>query len=133
MTNLSRNLSETAVRCPERPAIRMDDDLLTYGALDEAASRATSPLRDRGLRPGDRVGLMLPNAPAFAVIYFGALRAGGIVVPMNPLLNSREVEYYLGNSGAKPLLAWHDVASEGEFGAKGAAMEPALGTYVFDR
>ena len=122
-TNLSRNLSETAVRYAERPAIRMDDYVLTYAALDDAASRAASLLRDRGLRPGDRVGLMLPNVPAFAVIYYGALRAGGVVVPMNPLLKSREVEYYLGNSGAKLLLAWHDVASEAELGAKAARVQ----------
>ena len=77
MTNLSRNLSETAVRYAERPAIRMDDYVLTYAALDDAASRAASLLRDRGLRPGDRVGLMLPNVPAFAVIYTGrSARAG---------------------------------------------------------
>jgi len=120
MTNLSHNLSEAASRYAERPAIRMDDYLLTYSALDEAASRAASLLTDRGLRPGDRVGLMLPNVPEFAVIYFGALRAGLVVVPMNPLLKSREVEYYLGDSGAKVLFAWHQVASEAERGAKAA-------------
>jgi acyl-CoA synthetase (AMP-forming)/AMP-acid ligase II len=47
-----------------------------------------------GLQPGDRVGVVLPNVPEFAVIYFGVLRAGGVVVPMNPLLQAREVEYY---------------------------------------
>jgi long-chain acyl-CoA synthetase len=123
MTNLSLNLSETAIRYAERPAIRMDDYLLTYAALDDAASRVASLLRDRGLQPGDRVGLMLPNVPAFAVIYYGALRAGLVVVPMNPLLKSREVEYYLGNSGAKLLFAWHDFASEGELGAKAARVQ----------
>jgi long-chain acyl-CoA synthetase len=123
MTNLSLNLSEAAGRYAERRAIRMDDYLLTYAALDDAASRAASLLRERGLRPGDRVGLMLPNVPAFAVIYFGALRAGLVVVPMNPLLKSREVEYYLGNSGAKALFTWHDFASEGEQGAKAARVQ----------
>jgi long-chain acyl-CoA synthetase len=122
MTNLSLNLSEAASMYAERPAIRMDHNLLTYAALDEAASRAASLLRDRGLRPGDRVGLMLPNVPAFAVIYYGALRAGGVVVPMNPLLKSREVEYYLGNSGAKMLFGWYDFASEAELGAKAAGI-----------
>jgi long-chain acyl-CoA synthetase len=123
MTNLSLNLSQSAGRYAERPAIRMDDYLLTYAALDDAAARAAALLVDRGLRPGDRVGLMLPNVPAFAVIYFGALRAGLVVVPMNPLLKSREVEYYLGNSGAKVLFAWHGFASEGELGAKAARVQ----------
>ena len=120
MTNLSLNLSEAASTYAERPAIRMDDYLLTFAELDDAASRAASLLRNRGLRPGDRVGLMLPNVPTFAVIYYGALRAGGVVVPMNPLLKSREVEYYLGDSGAKLLLAWQDVAADAELGCRAA-------------
>jgi long-chain acyl-CoA synthetase len=123
MTNLSLNLSQSAGRYAERPAIRMDDVLLTYAALDDAAARAAALLVDRGLRPGDRVGLMLPNVPPFAVLYFGALRAGLVVVPMNPLLKSREVEYYLGNSGAKVLFAWHGFASEAEQGATAAQVQ----------
>ena len=53
---------------------------------------------------------MLPNVPAFAIVYYGVLRAGGVVVPMNPLLKEREVEYYVDNSGARFLFAWHEVA-----------------------
>ena len=52
-------------------------------------------LARREFRPGDRAGLMLANTPEFCVLYYGILRAGGVVVPMNPLLKSREVEYYL--------------------------------------
>src|SRR4029077_2006376 len=62
--------------------------------------------------PGDRVGLMMPNVPQFLVVYYGILRAGAIVVPMNPLLKSREVDYYLSDSGAAAVFAWHDVAGE---------------------
>ncbi|HET6986848.1 MAG TPA: AMP-binding protein, partial [Kribbella sp.] len=72
-----------------------------------------------GLEPGDRVGLMLPNVQ-FAISYYGILRAGGVVVPMNPLLKAREVEYYLRDSGAKLLIAWHTSAAEAEAGAKAA-------------
>ena len=61
---------------------------------------------------------MLPNVPAFPIVFYGALGAGAVVVPMNPLLKSREVAYYLGDSGAKVLFAWHAAASEA---AKGAA------------
>ena len=50
------------------------------------------------MRPGDRIGVMLPNVPYFAVVYYGILRAGGVVVPMNVLLKEREVAYYLGDS-----------------------------------
>ena len=122
MTNLSHNLTESAQLYPQRVAIRMDDNVLTYEALDDAASRAATLLRDRGVRPGDRVGLMLPNVPAFPVAYYGALRAGAVVVPMNPLLKQREVEYYLGDSGAMVLLAWHEFAAEAEIGAKAAGV-----------
>ena len=61
-------------------------------------------LRARGLRPGDRVGVMLPNVPEFAMAYYGVLRMGGIVVPMNPLLKPREVEHYVADSGAALVL-----------------------------
>jgi long-chain acyl-CoA synthetase len=123
MTNLSHNLTESAQLYPQRPAVRMDDYVLTYEALDDAASRAATLLRDRGVGPGDRVGLMLPNVPAFPVAYYGALRAGAVVVPMNPLLKQREVEYYLGDSGAIVLLAWHEFAAEAEIGAKAAGAQ----------
>jgi long-chain acyl-CoA synthetase len=53
---------------------------------------------------------MLPNVPAFPIAFYGALAAGAVVVPMNPLLKSREVAYYLGDSGAKVVLAWHAAA-----------------------
>jgi long-chain acyl-CoA synthetase len=75
-------------------------------------------LTSAGVEPGDRVGIMLPNVPAFPIAFYGALAAGAVVVPMNPLLKSREVGYYLSDSGAKVVLAWHAVAGEA---AKGAA------------
>ena len=56
-------------------------------------------IHDEGIRPGDRVGVMLPNVPAFTVLAYGILRAGGVVVPMNPLLKGREVAFFLNDSG----------------------------------
>ncbi|MFD7155684.1 long-chain fatty acid--CoA ligase [Kribbella sp. NPDC059898] len=112
MTNLSLNLSESAAMYPDHPAIRLDDDVLSYTALDDAASRVATLLQEYGVQPGDRVGLMLPNVPEFAMIFYGILRAGAVAVPMNPLLKRREVEYYLGDSGAKVLFAWHEVTGE---------------------
>ena len=76
-----------------------------------------------GVAPGDRVGLMLPNVPEFAVLYYGVLRAGGVVVPMNPLLKAREVAYYLGDSGARLLFAWQAAAAEAAKGAEAAGAE----------
>ena len=62
---------------------------------------------------------MLPNVPYFPVVYYGILRAGGVVVPMNVLLKEREVAYYLGDSGAKLLFAWGDFGEEARPGARG--------------
>jgi long-chain acyl-CoA synthetase len=118
MANLSSLLTNTADEYPDRPAIRLDDLVLTYAQLRDAAGRAAALLASLGVEPGDRIGLMLPNIPAFPVAFYGALAAGAIVVPMNPLLKSREVAYYLGDSGAKVVVAWQAAAAEA---AKGAA------------
>jgi len=118
MANLSSLLARAAAEHAGRPAVRLDDLVLTYADLAGAAARMTALLADLGVAPGDRVAVMLPNVPAFPIAFYGALGAGAIVVPMNPLLKSREVAYYLGDSGATVLLAWHTAAGEA---AKGAA------------
>jgi long-chain acyl-CoA synthetase len=118
MTNLSSLLERTAADQPDRPAIRLDDFVLSYAELREAAGRMSTLLAEAGVEPGDRVGIMLPNVPAFPIAFFGALAAGAVVVPMNPLFKSREIAYYLSDSGAKVLIAWHTAAGEA---AKGAA------------
>ncbi|MGW1884607.1 long-chain-fatty-acid--CoA ligase [Streptomyces sp. NPDC001970] len=102
--NLARLLSDTAARHAGHPALRLDDEVVSYARLERDAARAASCVRALGVRPGDRVGLCLPNVPAFAVLYYGILRAGGVVVPMNPLLKERETDYYLADSGARHLL-----------------------------
>ena len=96
----------------------MDNLVLTYAQLHEAARRMSTLLASLGVEPGDRVGIMLPNVPAFPIAFYGALAAGAVTVPMNPLLKSREVGYYLGDSGARVVLAWHTAGAEA---AKGAA------------
>src|SRR4029079_18176444 len=77
-------------------------------------------LKAKGLEEGDRVGLMMPNVPYFPVIYYGILRAGGVVVPMNVLLKKREVAFYLEDPEAKFLFAWGDFAEAAETGAEEA-------------
>ena len=124
--NLAEILSETAAQHGDRTAFKLDDSELTYHMLDCAASRISNLLEDRGLEPGDRVGLMLPNVPYFPSIYYGILRAGGVVVPMNVLLKAREVSFYLGDSGAKLLFAWGDFEEAAEDGAAEAGAEVIL-------
>ncbi len=121
--NLALNLTRTAQHHPDNVALRLDDATLTYAELDRASQLMAGVLAERGVRPGDRVGLMLPNVPHWAVIYFGILRAGAVAVPMNPLLMEREVAYYLKDSGAKLMFAWHDFADEAQAGAKLADAE----------
>jgi long-chain acyl-CoA synthetase len=123
MTNLDSLLRQSAADHPDRVALRMDDLTLTYAQLREAAGRTSALLAARGVRPGDRVGIMLPNVPAFPIAFYGALAAGAVVVPMNPLLKSREVAYYLGDSGARVVLAWHAAAGEAAKGAADAGAE----------
>jgi long-chain acyl-CoA synthetase len=117
VTNLAMNLLQATERYPDRVAVRLDERALRYSDLDEASARATSWLRGRGITPGDRVGLMMPNVPEFVVLYHGILRAGAVVVPINPLLKAREVSYYLEDSGASLALAWQGVAHEAAEGA----------------
>ena len=104
VTNLARNLTDTTRIHAGRVAVRVDNAAMTYRALDEASARVAGLLHERGLKPGDRVGIMMPNVAEVPVVYYGVLRAGGVVVPMNPLLKAREVAYYLGDSGSRADL-----------------------------
>jgi long-chain acyl-CoA synthetase len=120
---LVNNLEASARAHPNRPAVVLDEATLTYADLWDRTARVAGWLRERGLQPGDRVGVMLPNVLAFPVLYYGVLRAGGVVVPMNPLLKAREVRHYLGDSGARLVLAWHTAAPEATAGAAEAGAE----------
>ncbi len=117
VSNLAANLTQTAAAHGDRPAIRLGESDTAYADLDAASARLAGLLGERGVGVGDRVGIMLPNVPAFPVVYYGVLRAGAVVVPMNPLLKSREVAFYLGDPEAKLLFAWHDFAEAAEGGA----------------
>src|SRR5262249_32611169 len=81
---------------------------------------------------GDRVAVMLPNVPAFAIVYFAILRAGAIVVPMNPLLKEREIGYYLADSGAGLMFAAHATADQAFAGAAQTGTECMLLDDGFD-
>src|SRR5215472_684924 len=120
VTNLAKNLTDTTRAHGGRVAVRVDDATMTYRALDEASARVAGLLHERGLKPGDRVGIMMPNVAEVPVVYYGVLRAGGVVVPMNPLLKAREVAYYLGDSGAGLIFAWHTFAEAARGGAEQA-------------
>jgi long-chain acyl-CoA synthetase len=127
--NLAYNLAATAQHYPDRPALRFDHSTISYSELDAATASAAAILRERGVRPGDRVGIMLANVPEFAVAYYGVLRAGGIVVPMNVMLKRREIAFYLSDSEAQLVFVWHQnaeaaLAGTAEAGVYCVVVEP---------
>ena len=117
MTNLATNLTTTAAEQPEKDALRVNGQGVTYAQLHGMAAKVAGTLRANGIEPGDRVALILPNVPAFPVVYWGVLLAGGVVVPMNPLLKSGEIEYFFTDSGAKIAFVWPDFVGEATKGA----------------
>ncbi len=123
MTNLADNLTQTAEQYGDRPAIKLDDLVLTYSELQDGARRVAALLKSKGVRSGDRVGLVMPNVPPFPVLFYGALAIGAVVVPMNPLLKGREVKFYLEDSGASIVFAWKDMAEEAGKGASAVGIE----------
>ena len=122
-TNLATLLTDTAERHGDRIALKLDDAEVSYDFLSEGSARVAGLLARHGFERGDRVGIMLPNVPYFAFVYYGILRAGGVVVPMNPLLKGREVKFYLEDPGAKIIYAWHEFQDEATQGADDAGAD----------
>ncbi|MGN6254557.1 MAG: long-chain-fatty-acid--CoA ligase [Solirubrobacterales bacterium] len=121
--NLASIVTASAERAPEAAAVRLGAAELTYAELDERSARLATLLRERGVGQGDRVGVMLSNVLEFPIAYYGVLRAGGVVVPMNVLLKRREIAFYLEDSGAALLLAWQGFCDEARDGAADAGAE----------
>ncbi|HEY0780055.1 MAG TPA: long-chain fatty acid--CoA ligase [Gemmatirosa sp.] len=110
MLNLSMLVEQHARLHPEREAIVCGATRMTYGALDAAACQVAGALRALGVRPGDHVALSCPNTPHFPVAYFGILKAGAAVVPLNVLLKGREIAYHLRDADAVAYLCHEGTA-----------------------
>lgn len=117
--NLAERLRAAAERLGGRTALTLDREGLGYRELELRSARTGALLRRRGIRPGDRVAVMLPNVPEFAVVYYAVLRIGAVVVPLDPLLKRREVAAYLGDCAARLVIAWHAYAETVEAGTAG--------------
>ena len=118
--NLGSILQAGACSRPDHPAVKLNDRVICYAELDRAARGVATSLRERGLEPGDRVALMVPNVPEFTIAYFGILYAGCVVVPLNVLLSAPEVSYHIEDSDARLLIAhtfFQEPASKGALGA----------------
>ena len=116
--NLAALMSTSAMLHGDRTAIRQENVELSYAGLERATALVAGLLTSRGVEPGDRVGVMLPNVAYFPICYYGALRAGAAIVPMNMLLKEREVAYYMADSGARVLFAWHQFAEAARAGRR---------------
>ncbi len=97
-------LDRTASRNPHGAAIRFQNYTQRYAALQRQAERAAAGLAALGVQPGDRVALMLPNLPQTIVAFWAVLKAGAVVVMINPLSMARELTHQLGDSGARVLV-----------------------------
>ncbi|MFW2243369.1 long-chain-fatty-acid--CoA ligase [Rhodococcus opacus] len=100
MLNLSVLLEDSARRYPSKDALVLGNTKLTYAQVDGAANQVANLLVERGVQPGDKVALSSPNLPWFPIVYYGVLKAGCVVVPLNILLKRREVAYHLTDADA---------------------------------
>src|ERR1700759_486980 len=110
--NLATILTEATLAAPDAPACRFAGTTTTYRELDERSGRFATGLREAGLAPGQVVAMQLPNIPHFLIGYFGALKAGLVVLPLNPLLAAPELEYHLTDSAARLLIGFEGIHAE---------------------
>ena len=122
MFNLAVILRESATTTPDKPVAVWAGGQMTYAELDDLSDRLAVALAERGVSAGERIGLQLPNSAPFLVAYFGILKAGAIVVPLNVLLKTQEVAYHLRDSSARALITWAGVMQHACAGAAQAGV-----------
>jgi long-chain acyl-CoA synthetase len=118
--NLSVFLEDSAFNVPDRDAVVLGPTRLTYAQLNGAANQVANLLVASGIGPGDKVALSCPNIPYFPIVYYGILKAGAVVVPLNVLLKAREAAYHLADSDAKAFFCFEGTP-ELAIGAEGWA------------
>ncbi len=116
--NLATILREQARITPDKDCLRFLGAATSYAEIDAASTKVAGNLRSLGLEVGDRVGVALPNLPEFVITYFGIIKAGLVMVPLNPLLKAPEITYHLGDSGARAFVTFELFATEQVPGAQ---------------
>jgi long-chain acyl-CoA synthetase len=106
MLNLAMIIEDHARKRPNREAVVFNTTRLTYGQLNAMANQVANGLVARGIQPGDKVAISCPNLPFFPIVYYGILKAGAVVVPLNVLLKPREIAYHLQDSDAKAYVCF---------------------------
>lgn len=122
--NLATMLKESTASAPEKTFAYFEGEELSYAQIDEASGRLAATLRSDGYEPGEAIAVQLPNIPQFVVAYFGILKAGMVMVPLNPLLSPREVAYHLADSDSRALVTFHQFADNALEGAREAGDVP---------
>jgi long-chain acyl-CoA synthetase len=109
-------LKESAARTPDAIAITVGDDEISYARLWDETRSYAGALRSRGVKPGDAVGILIPNVADFPRVYYAVLSLGAVVVPVHALLKADEIEYVLRDSGATLLICAAPLLGEGAWG-----------------
>jgi long-chain acyl-CoA synthetase len=124
---------KSAERAPDRDAVRYFDEKISYAELNDLADSFATLLASWGVEKGDRVAIYTQNNPQFLLVQYGAWKRGAIVVPLNPMLKKKELDYHLNDSGAKVLVCleslYESVAKEV---VPGTAVERVLTTSELD-
>ncbi|HEV7126434.1 MAG TPA: AMP-binding protein, partial [Ktedonobacterales bacterium] len=121
--DLGQMLARTATRTPEKTAIIFRDQHTSFAELNRRADQVANALIGLGIRPGDRVALYIHNIPIFIEGYYGILKAGATVVPLNVLYKAGELEYIFNDSGARAILTFAPFA---QTALEAAAQAPAM-------
>ena len=130
--NLAHNLTASAQRYPDSPALRIDEPVITYSELDEATARVAGCCASAASSPATASGSCFRTSRSSRSPTTACCAPAAIVVPMNVLLKQREVAFYLGDSEAKLIFAWHELrrrrpqAGAGEAGAECIVVEPGV-------
>ena len=132
MLNLAMVLDDSARSHPDRDAVVLGSSRSTYSEVHAAANRVANLLATMGVERGDKVALSCPNLPAFAAVYYGILKAGAVVVPLNVLLKAREVAYHLDDCDAKVYLCFEGTAelAMGKEGWDGFSRTPSCDHFL---
>ncbi|KAA0969422.1 long-chain-fatty-acid--CoA ligase [Aureimonas fodinaquatilis] len=131
-TSLIELFEESFRRYADRPAFKFMGMKLSYSELDKASRQFAAYLQASGLKPGDRVALMMPNVPQYPVAVAGVLRAGMVVVNTNPLYTPRELTHQLKDSGAKAIVILENMAKTLEKCRKDVPVEKIIVASVGD-
>lgn len=97
-------LEESARKYPKRPCTIFKGAVITYEQMNALTDRIAGALASLGVKKGDRVGIFMPNTPQFVMVYFGILKAGGVVVATNPLYTPTEIEQQVNDAGIKIMF-----------------------------